>query len=244
MFTLATKTGAPVASEYLYIVDQDTDKVVKATLTDATLTTLSEITVTSITTSVSAPYHDGTDLWICGKADLKVFRLDGFSTTVKNTYDFGANADVNSSNAFVGLYVDTVNQQLYVMNFVNKKVIRTNTGYATTTQSVVSLASLNTPTALTVYNGDMYVADWATKVITRYSGFSSSVVSSVTVSGAVGNLYGIAFDKDGDMYILYQYSGNTSRILKYSGFSNTLLATFDEDTGWGTSPQGIAYARR
>lgn len=244
MFGLAGKTGAsgppgPLA-HYVYISDQDTDKVTRYKYVDGVLSNRTEIVVTAITSGVSSLFHDGANLWICGKPDIAVTRLNGFTNSAAATYSFSGNTDVNASTAFVGLYVDTANQQMYVMNFVNGKVIKANTGYATTTQTAVTLSG--TSTAMTIHEGDMYVANFSARVVTRYNGFSNSAVSSVNLTATTGNLYGLAFDTFGNMWVLFQVNSGTSKVVVYNGFSSTILHTFNEESSWGTSPQGLAVS--
>lgn len=220
---------------YLYIGDQDTDKIARIDLSNNTETA---ITVTSVSTGVSSLYHDGTNLWMCGKPDRKVFRLNGFSTTVLNTYDFSGNTDVNVNNEFVGLYVDTSAQVMYVCNFGNKKVIRTNSSYATTTNAVISLTGV--PTAITIYGGNLYVCDWQNYQIRKHAGFTSTITSTLNLGTAYGRPYGLAFTNTGNMCVAF--SGSPDRINIYTGFSTTISSTISSTSNWNVSPQGLAFS--
>jgi len=223
---------------FMFVGDQDTDKVTRINLTDLSETT---IDVGAITSGVSSLYHDGTNLWICGKPDRKVFKLDGFSDTVLVTYDFTGNADVNSSNAFVGLYVDTVEQRLYVANFVNLKVIKGTSGFGTTTDTAITLTG--TPTGITIYGGELYTVDFTNYQANRYLGFSSTLVNTLNLGTTLGRPYGISFTNAGDLVVLFQNAGGANDFIRiYDGFSTTVKTTITSSANWNLSPQGIAFS--
>jgi hypothetical protein len=222
----------------MYVGDQDTDKVTRINLSDLSETTIS---VGTITSGVSSLYHDGTDLWICGKPDRKVFKLDGFTTTVLVTYDFTANADVNSSNAFVGLYVDNVDQRLYVANFVNSKVIKGTASYGTGTDTAVTLTG--TATGITLYGGNLYVSDFTNYEARKYVGFSSTIDTTLSLGSGLGRPYGISFTDIGDLVVLFQNAGGANDFIRiYDGFSTTVKTTITSSANWNLSPQGVAFS--
>jgi hypothetical protein len=215
--TIRAQWGAATGLD-LVSLDSSTDRVTRH---DGFSATELDFFLAPGTLNVVDSTHDGDNIILAtsnGGASGEVYRMVGFTSTVDSS--------LTGLNGLVGVAWDGTN----LITAYSNGDIKKHAGFSSTVTATISLGAAPEVHSIMWVDGDLFVGRLdgvgPTNTVERYDGFSTSLVTTLTLTSLTDHLEGIAWD--GDNLITGEDEiggGGADRINKHSGFSDTITST-------------------